>query len=65
MGTPEISLVLSCCGSHENSIDCVDPDQTPPSPVLALFANVLFHRTLKTPYYTYLRFVVAVLHGSK
>ena len=60
MGTPAILLVLSCWCSHESSEDCVDPVQTPPSPVLTLFADVLFHRTLKTPYYVYLRFVVPV-----
>ena len=51
---------LSCCGAHENSEECVDLDQTPPSPVFTLFFYVLFHRTLKTLYYTYLRFAVAV-----
>ena len=62
MGTPAILFVLSCCGSVVKfSEDFVDPDQTPPSPVLTLFADVLFHRTLKTPYYTYLRFIVAVI----
>ena len=61
MGTPAILLVLSCCGSHESSEDCVDPDQTPPSLVLTLSAAVFFHRTLKTSYYKYLRFVVALL----
>ena len=40
--------------------DCVDPDQTPSSPVSTLFADVLFHRILKTQNYTYLRFVVEV-----
>ena len=44
-------------------VKCVDTDQTPPSPVLTLFADVLFHRTLKTPYYTYLRFVVAIFQS--
>ena len=60
MGTPAILLVLSCSGSHANSEDRVDPYQLVPSPVLTLLADVLFRRTLKTSYYTYLRFVVAV-----
>ena len=46
MGTLSLAifLVLSFCDSHENSEDCVGPDPTPPSPVLTLFADVLFHR---------------------
>ena len=60
LGALAILLVLSCCGAHEHSGECIDPDQTPPSPALTLFVNVLFHRTLKALYYTYLRFVEAV-----
>ena len=59
LGALAILSVLSCC-AHENSKECVDPDQTPPSPLLTLFFDVLFHRTLKTLYDTYLRSVVAV-----
>ena len=44
----------------KKSEECVDPDQTPPSPVFTLFIDVLFHMTLKTLYYMYLRFVEAV-----
>ena len=60
LGAPAILLVLSCCGSNGNGEDCVYPDQTPPSPVFTLFADFPFHRTLKTPFYKYLLFVVAV-----
>ena len=60
LGAPAILLVLSCCGSNENSEDCVYPDQTSPSPVFTLFADVPFHRTLKTPFYIYLLFAVTV-----
>ena len=59
LGALAILLVLSCCGSNENSEDFVYPDQTPPSPAFTLFA-VPFHRTLKTPFYMYLLFVVTV-----
>ena len=47
LGAPAVFLVLSCCGSNENGEDCLYPDQTPPSPVFTLFADVPFHRTSK------------------